>query len=367
MGRPSWRWAAVAALLACLTALPAFAGLLPSSASGPDRSPAELLAAVRGSDRIAWSGYGTSNGTLALPDVSELSTLPELAGGSSRTRVWWRGPTAWRVDSLTAVGESDIAADSTGVWQWESADRRAVRVEGDPSVRLPRATDLVAPVLGRRLARTPGVVPQALPDRRVAGRGAAGLRLVPSDAANTTVQSVDLWVEPRTGLTLRVEVVARGQQRPSLTTTLLDLSLSVPPVERTAFRPPPEASVTVVEAPDVASMIDQFAPYALPDSLAGLPRRERIGGLTGGVATYGDGFTSMVLLPLPRDIGRRVLRGLDPNDTDDQAAVTTPLVTAGVVRVPHRGGWFLVAGTVPRPLLDTALAAVLADPPARLR
>ncbi|MCW2665264.1 MAG: putative sigma regulatory protein MucB/RseB, partial [Frankiales bacterium] len=207
----------------------------------------------------------------------------------------------------------------------------------------------------------------ALPDRRVAGRGAAGLRLTPADPGSTTVRSVDLWLEPRTGLALRVEVVARGQERPSLTTTLLDLDLSPPPARRTAFQPPPEASVAGVEAPDVASMIDQFAPYALPDVLAGLPRRERLGGLTGGVATYGDGFTSMVLLPLPRDIGRRVLRGLDPGDTDDRAAVTTPLVTAGVVRIPNRGGWFLLAGTVPRPLLDTALAAVLADPPARLR
>ncbi len=368
MGRPSWRWAATAALLACLVALPALAGLLPSSAAGSS-SPAQLLALVQRSDAVAWSGYGTSNGTLALPDISELSTLPELAGGSSRTRVWWRGPTTWRVDSLTAVGESDVAADPGGVWQWESADRLATRVEGDPAVRLPRATDLVPPVLGRRLARTPGVQVQALPDRRVAGRGAAGLRLLPPDPGTTTVSSVDLWVEPRTGLPLRVEVVARGQDRPSLTTVLLDLSLTAPPLERTAFRPPPTATVSVVDAPDVATAVDRYAPFELPDTLAGLPRRERVGGLGepgGGVATYGDGFTALVLLPLERDLGRRVLRGLDPDDDDGLAATTTPLVTAGVVRI-RRLGWFLLAGTVPRSVLDEAMAAVVADPPARVR
>ena len=85
------------------------------------------------------------------------------------------------------------------------------------------------------------------------------------------------------------------------------------------------------------------------------------------MATYGEGLTALVLLPLPRDVGRRVLRGIDPGDDDGRGTVRTPLVSAAVVRVPGRRGWFLLAGTVPGPLVDRAVTALLADPPEYVR
>ncbi|MCU1693215.1 MAG: hypothetical protein JWM64_2306, partial [Frankiales bacterium] len=213
--------------------------------------------------------------------------------------------------------------------------------------------------------RTPGLVASPLPGRRVAGHRTAGLRLVPPAGSPTTVERVDLWAEPRTGLPLRVEVTARGLDRPVLVAELLDLSLAPPPLVRVAFAPLEPAQV--LEAPDLAAQMDRFAPYLLPDSLGGQPRRDLVAGLqdTGGVGTYGDGLAVFAVLPLPNDVGRRALRAVDPTDTDGRAAVSTPLLNAVVLRDGRRV--YLLAGTVPAAVLDRAAAQLLADRPPRTR
>jgi hypothetical protein len=364
VGRASWRWAVTAGLVAALVALPGLVGALP--AQGTDASAEQLLAEVRASPAVGWSGFGESRGTLVLPDVRELASLPSLLGGATRTRTWWRGPDDWRVDALSLVGETDTTRDATGGWTWDSADRRAVRLEGELDVRLPLPVDLVAPVLGHRLAGTDDTELRRLPARRVAGRSADGLRLLPRDPAATTVGSVDLWVEPTTGLVLQVEVRAAGQQEPSLTTTLLDLDLSVPPPERTSFVPPDDVTPVLATAPDLAALADRFAPYRLPGRLTDLPRRDRGPVATGrGVATYGDGFTALALVPIPQDLAHRVIDRVDEQDTDDVASISTPLVNA-LVGIGQRGRAYLLVGTVPVERLEAALTELIEDPPRRV-
>ncbi len=351
----------MAAGVAALMSVPSLAGALPADPQTP--GPAELLKRIRGSHDVAWSGYGESRGSLQLPDVRELDELPGLVGGTTRTRAWWRGPDDWRVDALTLVGEVDTTRDVDGGWTWDSADRRALRIVGELDVRLPAASDLLAPALGHRLAGTADVVVSELPARRVAGRAAAGVRLVPRDAAATTVRAVDLWADPGTGLPLRVEVQAVGEDQPVLTAVLLDLDMSRPPAERTDFEPPRQSTVTVGDAPDIAALADRFAPYALPDELAGLPRRARSALSTGGgVATYGDGFTALAVVPLPPDLGRRLVDRIDPDGDGTTARVSTPLVS-GLVAVARRDRAYLLVGTVPDPLLTRALVQLRADPP----
>lgn len=356
--------------LAGLLALPSLTAALPAELpAGAEALSAEtLLERVRASDRVGWSGYGESRGSLVLPEVRELSDLPALAGGTTRVRAWWRGPDAWRVDALSLVGETDTTRDPAGGWTWDSADRRALRLQGELDVRLPAAADLLAPVLGHRLAGTADVAARRLPARRVAGRTAAGLRLVPLQPATTTVGSVDLWAEPESGLPLRVEVrAAGGSARPELTAVLLDLDLSPPPVARTAFSPPDGAAVSVGDAPDVAALADRFAPYTLPDRVAGLPRRDRSPLATGGgVGTYGDGFAALAVVPLPDDTARRLVRRIEPGGDGQSAAVSTPLVNGFVGRAA-RGRAYLLVGTVPPDRLLTALVQLRADPPPRTR
>ena len=357
----SWRWAVVAAGVAVLAALPSLAGALPVRSS--DVPPAELAQRIRASAAVPWSGYAESRGTLVLPDVRELGEVPGLVGGTTRMRTWWRGPKQWRIDTLSLTGETDVIRDADGTWTWESADQRATRIYGTLDIRLPQPPDLLPSQLGRRLVGADDVVVSAVEARRVAGRSAAGVRLTPRRPGSTTVAHVDVWAEPRTGLPLRVDVTARGRDEPSVSTSVLDLSLERPPAVRTAFEPPPYSDVRVTDAPDIAAQIDRFAPFRLPRSLAGLRRSDVVGGLRpdGGLATYGDGLTSFAVLPLPRSIAGRVVRALSPDGDRVRGEARTSLVNAVAIRRGSRA--YLAAGTVPVPVLDRAIAELFAKPP----
>jgi hypothetical protein len=178
------------------------------------------------------------------------------------------------------------------------------------------------------------------------------------------VDRIDLWVEPVSGLTLRVEVHARGGAGPALTSALLDLDLSAPPASRTRFTPPPDARVDVVDAPDIAAAADRFSPYLLPATLAGLPRRTDAGDQR-GVATYGRGLTALSVVPLRGRTAGRLLRGLDGDAAivSGEAQISTALVQGRVARGSRRG--YLLIGTVPQDLISAALAELRRDPPAR--
>jgi hypothetical protein len=300
-----------------------------------------------------------------LPDVAALEDLPELISGTTRLRAWWRGPAQFRIDALALAGETDVFVDGNDTWTWESGDRVATRLLGDVDVRLPRAADLIAPALGARLARSAALVVQARPARRIAGVDAAGLRLRPADPSLTTVNRIDLWVEPTTGLALLVEVHARGGAGAALTSVLLDLDLTPPAASRTRFVPPPDARVDVVDTPDIASAADRFSPFLLPPTLAGLPRRTDTGEQR-GVATYGEGLTALTVVPLRRRTASRMLRGLQGGEaTSSEAEISTALVQGRVVRDWRRA--YLLLGTVPQNVLSTALAELRREPPPRRR
>src|SRR4029453_13306921 len=97
------------------------------------------------------------------------------------------------------------------------------QVVGDLPARLPQAPDLLPPDLARRLLAdaAPGDGLTALPPRRVAGIAAAGLRFTPGDP-DTTIDRLDVWADPATGLPLQVELAGGFPSR------FLALSLTPP-------------------------------------------------------------------------------------------------------------------------------------------
>ena len=350
----------VALSVTALAALPAAVSAVP--AGDEDVDAATLLERVRGSDAVAYSGYGEARGDLVLPDVDQLGDLPELISGTTRLRVWWRGPDSYRVDALSLVGESDVSVGGDSTWLWESADRTATLVVGDVEFRLPRGADLLAPALGARLARSQAVQAERLPARRVAGVDAVGLRLRPAEPRTTTVERVDLWAEPDTGLPLRVELHPRDGDGAALTSLLLDLERTEPARERVGFSPPPGAQVDVVEVPDLAAAADRFAPFQLPVRIAGLERRQQLGDVGEGVGTYGDGFTALTVVPLDQRNAGGLLDSLRQEDDDaDEATFSTALLQGLVARVGDRA--YLLVGTVPQDTLRRALAALSVNPP----
>ncbi len=361
-------WSAVGAGLLALGSLPAILAAVPAGGAATVSATA-LLARVRASATVAYSGYAESHGTLALPKVPRLSGVDDLLSGTTAMRVWYADPNRYRVDEIGLVGETDIYQLDFGTWRWESDSRRATLIEGRPAVRLPRAGDLLPAELGRRLAAAaqPEEV-RRLGARRVAGRTALGLRITPRDPT-TTVGRVDLWADRGTGLPLRVEVSGRNAA-PTMATAYLDLEMGRPGDRLTAFLPPSDASLNTTNAPDIAAAVDRFADFELPPTLAGLARRERVTGIggNGGTATYGEGYSLLTLLPLPPTVGSAILISLQGPPAVQleipgafASAVTTPLINA--VLLNSNQGYFLLAGSVRLPMLERAATQLVQEPP----
>ena len=348
------RWAAVGVLVAVLVSLPAVVGALPAEDS--DVPASDLRAAVLASGSVGYSGYAESAGGLALPVTDQLTSVADLFSDRTTMRVWWRGATDHRVDVVTTAGETGIHRDAEGSWTWEYERATATRTAA-AQLELPAAPDLLPPSLGRRLlSEAVDEEVSRIGARRVAGRDALGLRLVPAEPA-ASVRRVDVWVDGDSGLPLQVEVVAEGTDRPTLDTRFLDLELARPSAEVTAFRPPPGATVREGRQAEVLREAgDRVRPVALPSELAGLPRRV-IEGAPQGIGLYGSGVTLLAVAPVPRELANALDDTLaqSPDAVVDDAGARIAAGPVGLMLVEPPGrGPYVLTGTV---TLDALVAA----------
>lgn len=362
-------WAAVAVLVLVLASLPRLVSALPAD-DHSELSAATVLGRIDASTAQSFTGYAESAGLLALPDAKQLGDLPSLLGETTRMRAWWGGDQRWRVDVLGAIGEKDTYQQPGQSWRWDSGSNRATLVTGAPAVRVPEPVDLLPSQLGHRLAASASAGRTSrLPARRIAGRDAPGVQIVPTDPA-TTVGQVEVWADLATGVPLRVDVFPRGASSPALASSFLDFSPEVPSAAVTAFVPPAGARVQAISATDLVATVDRFAPYALPTSLAGLPRGQRVQGVGGGVGTYGRGFSVLTVLPLERQDADSLEDRLSGSATamsvsgSPAYAVSTPLLSGLFVRTDQLA--YFLAGTVRPEVLVSAARQLIADPPPRL-
>jgi outer membrane lipoprotein-sorting protein len=354
-----WRWLVVGGVVAVLVALPGLVGAVPARDRpvGAD----ELLARVLGSDRVAYQGYAEARAGLGLPDVPRAGRVVALLGERTRMRAFVAGPHRWRVDELTPVGERDLYADGSATWLWDSGERRVTITDGEAPVRFARPADLLPPQLGRRVAAAAGAGEATrLGARRVAGVQALGLRIAPR-SAGTTLARAELWVDPASGLPVRVELTARGQGEPIVTSTFLDLRLGAPDPGNVRFDVPADADLQRDEAPDLARAIDRFSPFVLPGALAGQPRRTRV---AGAAATYGRGFDLVAVLAFPASFSPRTRAFLDKAPTragpwGEASVIATPLLNAMIFE--RDGVAYALAGTVTPPVLDRVAAELARD------
>ena len=357
------RWLLVGAGAAALGG----AGVAQLPAAAVEVDPEELRRRIRATVP-PYVGYAESSGRLGLPQIPQLESVIALLTGTSRIRAYVAGPDRWRADQLTgAFGDSERDTYRLGAAEyiWDFGANQLTRVVGQAPLRLPRAGDLLPPDLARRLlglARTDPVT--ALPSRRVAGRDAAGLRLVPSDP-DTTVGRVDIWADPATALPLRVEVAARTG--PSLLVSEL-LEVSDGPPDPTALRPtvPPGTEAATATAADVSSALRNLNAAPPPDRLAGRDRVElpsTPGSELPGVGVYGSGLAGFVLIPLNGDLARRAIDGAS---VAGGTAVAVPFGRAVQLATPllslavwgRRGGSALLIGTIAPDVLKQALLAL---------
>ena len=268
-----------------------------------DVSAARLLDQVRASQDLGWSGFVETDGTLQLPDADRFSDVGALLGEQTRLRVWWRDADHWRVDQLLVAGETDLVnkGDRTTEWDYEHAEATISR---DPDIRLPRSADLVPPELARRFLRgvDDGDVTR-LPVRRVAGASAPGLRIVPSSELSS-IDHVDLWADPDSGVPLRVEVYA-GADRPAFTSAFRTSRPNgqVPTCWRSPRRRPRRSASTTCSTSLMPPTSTHRCCRRTPP-----PGSQKTSASDGAVGVYGRGLTQVIAHPAARPRGRRAAR-----------------------------------------------------------
>ncbi len=357
MVRRGWRWAVVALGLAVLAALPALVAALPADDSAV--SATDLRDRVLASDDVAFSGYAISTGGLVLPVSDALTGVADLLSDQTSLRAWYRGARDWRVDVVTATGETGTHRDTTGTWTWDYADQRASRGDAPP-LALPTAPDLLPSALGRRLlGEAADEELTRIDPARVAGVDAVGVRYTPAaDAAS--VSAVDIWADPATGLPLRVVVRSPGTSTPALDTRFLDLDQTAPAAATTAFDPPRGADIT--SEPDLTDVdLGRQERAGLPATLAGLQRRTGVEGIPDQIGAYGSGITVLAVSALPGRAARSLRTQLvaTPGAVVDDlgvriAAGPLSLMVAGTSTRDGGSGTYLLAGTVTPDALATA-------------
>ena len=320
----------------------------------------DLAERIERSAAVPWSGLAETSGTLQVPDSDSFANLAQLLGETNRLRVWWIGPDHWRVDRIRSTGETDLFRHGAVSIRWVFESETAT-ITPVSTIRLPDASDLLPPTLGRTLlqgSRSDELA--SLPARRVAGVDAAGVRLTPHDPA-TTLDHVDVWAEPASGLPLRVEVYGPENTRPVLTTGLSDLDLAAPDPSTTVFSPAQQVTLVFEDSVDVAAAANASAPFDLPPTLAGLA--SRAGDDPGAVGIYGRGPTTMIALPLRRSVAfplrERLRESTAARETATGTLASVGPVNVLVTRFGGRRSSFLLAGTVTADVLDRAVSELL--------
>jgi hypothetical protein len=345
-----WRWAVVIGGVLALTAVPVIAANRP--ATNPDITVEQLTARVVSSHSQPFEGLYRTRGGLRLPDLGRLDDEVAPFTSSSRVRVWYGAPDRWRADELLIGAERGVYRQPDGVWFWDSGTRRIVFAarSGDEPVRIPRLMDLSPAELGRRIvAESAGDEVVGIGARRVAGRVGAGLRITPSDPT-TTISSVDLWADPVTGVVLEVHVNTGGTA-PAFEAAFVDLTLTTPSADVMQFDPSGvDEPVRQTDSLDPIEQADQLSFIALPDMLAGMPRRNDP---SSGLATYGSGLKLVNLVVAPTTaLGRRIaaLPETDRSWGGRASVLETSLINVEIVRVS--GFAVVLSGTVTVAELD---------------
>ena len=351
----SWRWLVVLAGVGALVSLPAVIGALPVHVASVD--PATLVASARASADEPYAGYVQTRGGLALPDLPGLVDQVQLLGETSHLRVWFGRPDTWRVDVLNPAGEQDMFAGPDGLWQWTSNRRQAQRVQATLPLRLPWPFDLVPPELGRRLlaGAHPNEV-EAIAPARVGGRSVPGVRVTPSDPVST-VDHADVWIEPASGLPVRVTVTPRDSTHPSVESQFLDLSIGPPDSRTMAFTPPARSRVRRSTAVDPLAQAGRASSIVLPDELAGLARGAQAGP---GVAAFGTGFHIVTVVVIPAVFLRQLVPDAIATSVrpwgGEAQVIETSLVNT--MAFSSKGTGYVVSGAVTVAELDRIGAAL---------
>ena len=354
------RWAAVAAVVALLCAMPLLASALPASI--PKLTAGQLRDRILASAHLSYAGYAESDATFGLPSLPGLADVTSLLDGVTKMRVWQASPDQWRVDVLSDTGERDTYQLGSRSYIWDSGEELLTEVVGQPALRLPRAADLAPPALALRLLDEAGQHARfsVIPPLRVAGSAAAGLQMTPVDPAST-IARIDIWAEPGNGLPLMVEIFGRSARTPALESQFFQVGPWRPEAAVLTPQRGPGTGFTAATARSLAGELNHLGEENLPPQLAG---RDRVPGPPAfdDVGVYGGGLSTFVVLGIR--VGNLVENALNaggvPVDLSGEtgALISAPLVNAVIVQPVGSNLTYLIAGTISASVLEQSAATL---------
>ena len=302
--RPSLRWLVPLVAALVLASAASVASLISANAGSalPQRTASQLLVDVQNARLDGMSGTIVQNAELGLPNLpgiggSGSSDMTSLVSGSHTLRLWYRDPNHVRLALLGTLGESDVVRNGTDLWTWSSKDKSAThRTVPASKVDTPRSLASVSPVTPQQAADqalkaiSPSTDVSTDGTATVAGRSAYELVLQPKDS-DSLVDSVRIAIDGKTHIPTRVQVHAKGQDKPSFEVGFTKFDPATPEASVFSFNPPPGTKVT--ESPSRADSLDK-AP-------SGRSHADTEAGPDSGTApkVVGSGWTSVLVVKVP--------------------------------------------------------------------
>lgn len=295
VSRKAGRWAVPVAVVA-VTGAAVASGVMPSAGAAPDlpsKTPAQLLADVASTHKLPpLSGTvveTTSLGLPQLPQAGNPTSLSSLLTGSHTVKVYWQDAKHFRLSVLQTMSETDVIRNGGTAWLWESNQNAVTKFSANPK-DAPKG----AP---RQMPQTPALTPQQAASEvlakvgkttvvstesnvDVADQAAYQLVLAPK-SAESTIGSVRIAIDGKTGVPLRLQVFAKGGKAPAFQVGYNSIDYSAPSSSNFNFSPPPGAKVTT---PGQETANGTAKPQQSADPLA-------------GAKTTGTGWLTVAELP----------------------------------------------------------------------
>jgi outer membrane lipoprotein-sorting protein len=336
---PASRWAVPVVAITAVGAAVGFGSVLAGASSPdlPERSAADLLASVAGSEQ-PFSGTVVQTSRLGLPDLPEAVTDGvgpiALLTGSHTARIWYSSPDQARFALTGDLDETNIIRDGDDLWVWSSSTNTAEHAvvpsrDGRDPAPVPEAVSPQVAAEALLAAVDPTTEVTVDGTAEVAGRAAYELVLAPRDDGSL-IDDVRMAVDSETSMPLRVQVNSDGADEPAFEVGFTSVTLGEPSDDVFRFNPPPGATVEEHDLSDLRKHEDAKSGDLASPNLAVTPP-----------TVIGEGWTAVVVFP---DVSL-------PN-SDETGVMDALLGSASRVNGPYGSGRLLETDLVSALLLD---------------
>ena len=286
----------------------------------PARTPAQLLAEISTDAQVPpLTGTvveSTSLGLPQLPQAGNPTSITSLITGSHTVKVYYQDASHFRLAVPQPESETDIISDGTKTWLWDSASNSVTEFVATadkgthPKKLLPQLPALTPQQAANQALKAVGktTLVSIQSNVMIAGEPAYQLVLAPKDH-RSLVGKVQIAIDAKYGMPLRVEVFAKGAKSPAFQVGYTSLQFTTPAPANFDFTPPPTASVQVVN-------LGSDSKHA-----KGTGQQD-----TSGFGTYGKSWLTVAELP-----ETDLMQGLGTGPATSGSASSTTSGPAGVM------------------------------------